>query len=442
MASTAADIEPNACVPGLIYRLCTANEYKSYETQNRVMPNDREIREGYMLLHTAPQAMVAAGTQFKDQDMYAVQLNVVKLGGGLRWERIEHTDHTDLEPRYYPFRSEGIHVPFEAVKSCVRVLWDGHSCHIFPPALLSTPLLNTITEVPAIQPPRPAHVYRLCPETWYPLFEQTKRLTGSDNEVGEGRLLFFTAPQAAIAASTLFPECKDLCAVKVSVDKLGSGLRWEYENNEIIPRYYPTATSKSSDSVYAPFDAITECIRIPWDDRTKSFTFPSAINNLPSATTATSPPPATVPMAASPAAAAEPRTVQRPRSTPAFVYRLCTDEQFRESHKLKKILPNDREIIEGCLALCTPAQAIATAATQYKGLKDLCVLKINVEKLGDGLRWEISNNEIVPRYYPKRGESVSIPFAIDVVGECVSLPWDKEKSSHIFPSSIVAENSG
>jgi len=114
--------------------------------------------------------------------------------------------------------------------------------------------------------------------------------------------------------------------------------------------------------------------------------------------------------------------------TPEYIYKIATQEQWQEAVEtgIFKGAPIDLE--DGYIHFSTAEQARETAAKHFHGQKNLKLVSVATQPLGDALKWEVSRGgALFPHLYAelKTNDAVSI----------IDLPED-ETGGHIFPEDL------
>jgi uncharacterized protein (DUF952 family) len=82
---------------------------------------------------------------------------------------------------------------------------------------------------------------------------------------------------------------------------------------------------------------------------------------------------------------------------------------------------------DGFIHLSTASQIRGTATKHFAGRSDLVLLEIDMDRLGDGLRWESSRDgQLFPHFH-------DVLFQ-DMIVLSWPLPWDG--IAHIFPAGL------
>ncbi len=113
---------------------------------------------------------------------------------------------------------------------------------------------------------------------------------------------------------------------------------------------------------------------------------------------------------------------------PAYIYKIATKEQWEEtiSSGVFKGAPIDLQ--DGYIHFSTAQQAEETAAKHFRGQKNLKLIKVATEPLGQALKWEVSRGgDLFPHLYAelKTSDAVSV----------IDLEED-ETGGHIFPGDL------
>lgn len=109
----------------------------------------------------------------------------------------------------------------------------------------------------------------------------------------------------------------------------------------------------------------------------------------------------------------------------SLIYKICTATEWREAEAagLYKGSAVDRR--DGFIHFSTASQAQETAAKWFAGQRDLVLVAVDADVLGDKLKWEPSRGgALFPHLYG------DLPLA--AVRSRVPLPLD-EAGRHVFP---------
>jgi len=109
----------------------------------------------------------------------------------------------------------------------------------------------------------------------------------------------------------------------------------------------------------------------------------------------------------------------------ALIYKICSATEWREAEAAGVYRGSAVDRRDGFIHFSTAKQAAETAAKHFAGQHDLVVVAVEVEKLGDCLKWELSRGgALFPHLYggldPKAALRVD-PLPLDPCGR------------HVFP---------
>jgi uncharacterized protein (DUF952 family) len=109
----------------------------------------------------------------------------------------------------------------------------------------------------------------------------------------------------------------------------------------------------------------------------------------------------------------------------AHIYKICTAAEWREAEKAGVYRGSEVDRQDGFIHFSAAEQMAETAAKQFAGQRDLVLVAVDGDQLGDKLRWEPSRGgALFPHLY---GElPLSAVERVDV------LPIDAD-GRHVFP---------
>jgi uncharacterized protein (DUF952 family) len=111
------------------------------------------------------------------------------------------------------------------------------------------------------------------------------------------------------------------------------------------------------------------------------------------------------------------------------IYKICTAAEWRQAEQAGTYRGSAADRRDGFIHFSTAAQAAGTAAKWFAGQRDLVLVAVNADALGDTLKWEPSRGgALFPHLY---GE-----LPLGVVRRVDPLPLDAA-GRHVFPGDIA-----
>lgn len=90
------------------------------------------------------------------------------------------------------------------------------------------------------------------------------------------------------------------------------------------------------------------------------------------------------------------------------------------------------DLQDGYIHFSTAQQVRETAAKHFYGQRDLLLVAVDPERLGEALRWEPSRGgDLFPHLYA--------PLSMDAVVAESSMPWDSEGKVHQFSDLLLGD---
>jgi uncharacterized protein (DUF952 family) len=109
------------------------------------------------------------------------------------------------------------------------------------------------------------------------------------------------------------------------------------------------------------------------------------------------------------------------------IYKICTASEWAEAERAGVYRGSPVDVKDGFIHFSTAEQAAETAAKWFAGQRDLVLVAIDADALGDRLKWEPSRGgALFPHLY---GE-----LAMNAVQRVDPLPLDGS-GRHVFPRS-------
>jgi uncharacterized protein (DUF952 family) len=107
------------------------------------------------------------------------------------------------------------------------------------------------------------------------------------------------------------------------------------------------------------------------------------------------------------------------------IYKICTAAEWREAEKAGAYRGSAVDMNDGFIHFSTAEQTAETAAKWFAGQRDLVLVAVDADALGDKVKWEPSRGgALFPHLY---GE-----LPLNAVQRVDPLPLD-ESGRHVFP---------
>ncbi len=108
-----------------------------------------------------------------------------------------------------------------------------------------------------------------------------------------------------------------------------------------------------------------------------------------------------------------------------LIYKICTREIWEETLATGIFTGMPIDVADGYIHFSTAEQQPETARKYFAGQKDLMLLTVDAEKLGDALKWEPSSSRTRPGDFPHlygvlkredvvKAEEFSVPASVAV----------------------------
>ena len=108
------------------------------------------------------------------------------------------------------------------------------------------------------------------------------------------------------------------------------------------------------------------------------------------------------------------------------IYKICTASEWREAERAGVYRGSAADHKDGFIHFSTAEQAAETAAKWFAGQRDLVLVAVDADALGDKLKWEPSRGgALFPHLY---GE-----LALKAVRRVAPLPLGAD-GNHVFPT--------
>lgn len=115
-------------------------------------------------------------------------------------------------------------------------------------------------------------------------------------------------------------------------------------------------------------------------------------------------------------------------NTPTYIYKIATQDQWEEAISLGVFKGAPIDLQDGYIHFSTAEQARETATKHFHGQKNLKLVKVATQPLGELLKWEVSRGgALFPHLYAelKTDDAISV----------VNLEQD-ETGGHVFPDDL------
>jgi uncharacterized protein (DUF952 family) len=107
------------------------------------------------------------------------------------------------------------------------------------------------------------------------------------------------------------------------------------------------------------------------------------------------------------------------------IYKICPAPLWRDAERDGVFAGAPVDTADGFIHFSTATQVVETAAKHFAGARDLLLVRVEVEKLGDHLKWEVSRGgALFPHLYGS--------LRLADVHKVEPLPLDGD-GRHVFP---------
>jgi len=114
---------------------------------------------------------------------------------------------------------------------------------------------------------------------------------------------------------------------------------------------------------------------------------------------------------------------------PEAIYKICERRAWEAARREGAFAGSPADLRDGFVHFSTAAQLRDTAAKHFAGGRDLVLLAVETQALGDRLKWEVSRGgELFPHLYA--------PLPVAAVVWAKPLPL-AEDGAHIFPEPLA-----
>jgi uncharacterized protein (DUF952 family) len=112
-----------------------------------------------------------------------------------------------------------------------------------------------------------------------------------------------------------------------------------------------------------------------------------------------------------------------------IIYKICTAAEWREAERADVFRGSAIDVKDGFIHFSTAEQASETAQKHFTGQRDLVLIAVDADALGDKLKWEPSRGGAL---FPHLYGALDLKAARQVD----SLPLD-DSGRHVFPNSAM-----
>lgn len=113
----------------------------------------------------------------------------------------------------------------------------------------------------------------------------------------------------------------------------------------------------------------------------------------------------------------------------SIIYKICPEALWREAEKAGRFDGAPVDLADGYIHFSTAEQVRETAARHFAGQRDLLLVAIDADPLGDALKWEVSRGgALFPHLYA--------PLDPAAVLWVRPLPLGAD-GSHVFPADLA-----
>jgi uncharacterized protein (DUF952 family) len=110
------------------------------------------------------------------------------------------------------------------------------------------------------------------------------------------------------------------------------------------------------------------------------------------------------------------------------IYKIVNRIAWRDAVRHGQFEGSEVDLKDGFIHFSTAGQVRETAAKHFSGQKDLLLVEVNADSLGDALKWEVSRGgALFPHLYA--------PLAVADVLSVHDLPLDAS-GAHAFPEAF------
>lgn len=111
---------------------------------------------------------------------------------------------------------------------------------------------------------------------------------------------------------------------------------------------------------------------------------------------------------------------------PQVIFKICPEPLWREAEAIGLFEGAPVDAADGFIHFSSATQVRETAARHFAGQPDLLLISVNVETLGDALRWEVSRGgELFPHLYG--------PLSLSAVTKVEPLPLGSDRVHRFSP---------
>jgi len=112
-----------------------------------------------------------------------------------------------------------------------------------------------------------------------------------------------------------------------------------------------------------------------------------------------------------------------------IIYKICSVQEWKTAQAAGVYTGAPIDVKDGFIHFSSVTQVAETAAKHFDGLEGLMLLSVDIDMLGDNLRWEPSRDvDLFPHLYA--------PMPVAAVKDIHELAW--RDGAHVFPQGIIA----
>lgn len=112
-----------------------------------------------------------------------------------------------------------------------------------------------------------------------------------------------------------------------------------------------------------------------------------------------------------------------------LIYKICDIALWRDAEQAGELIGAPIDLADGYIHFSTAEQARETAAKHFTGQRDLLLVAVEADTLGEALKWEPSRGgALFPHLFR--------PLRIDEVFSVQELPLDAS-GAHVFPDGFT-----
>ena len=110
-----------------------------------------------------------------------------------------------------------------------------------------------------------------------------------------------------------------------------------------------------------------------------------------------------------------------------FIYKICSEAAWAAASEGGRYEGSADDRRDGFIHFSTAAQLAKTAEKHFAGQRDLLLVAVEAEALGEALRWEASRGgALFPHLYGA--------LEVSRAAWSAPLPWSEEAGAHLMPT--------